>query len=348
MCYSVSGGLSDAARAALRGVKIYAYEVGLALPAASAGGNVRRGLLVKVGGKERQDGWGEIAPLKGFSAESLDEAASQLHRWRAVPTYDLEGLLPSVRCGLEQALESWCAWPGLRPRRQAVRMRRLLLGTSQDILGAARACRAAGYRAVKLKVGRRDIDTEIVLVRRVRRMQGPGAGLVLDANRAWSLEEAAEFGRGVRAARVDYIEEPLRESGQLEELALRYDVPVALDETLAELTPPDLGKHAYATAAVLKPMVLGGYARTLRWAMEAARHGMRSAASSFFETGVGLSGLVRLASALPQDQPAGLDTSRFLARDVVRPSLGLDRPVVKMEAASLSCRQVDTSEMRQQ
>ena len=126
----------------------------------------------------------------------------------------------------------------------------------------------------------------------------------------------------MRAASVDYIEEPLRQRGQLEELALRFGVPVALDESLAELLPSDLGRHAYARAAVLKPMVLGGYARTLKWAQEAARLGMRYSVSAFFETAVGLSGLVRLASALPEDQPAGLDTYRFLERDVVCPRLG--------------------------
>lgn len=309
-------------------------------------GDVRRGWLVKAEGREGRIGWGEIAPLEGFSCESPDEAAAQIREWRSAPTRDLEGLLPSVRCGLEQALESGCAWPRVRARRQTVTIGRLLLGTRRNVLDAARNCREAGYRAVKLKVGRRDIDTEIALVREVRRIVGPATGLRLDANGAWSLESAAAFGRGVRAASVEYIEEPLRERGQLEELARRHDVPVALDESLAELLPSDLGRHAYASAAVLKPMVLGGYARTLQWAQEAARLGMRYAVSSFFETGVGLSGLVRLASALPGDKPAGLDTYRFLERDVVRPRLGLDGPVVRLAAASLRRRHVDTSGLK--
>ncbi len=334
-------------REPLRGVDVYAYEAGVARPAAMAIGRIRRGLLIKVGGKDDHTGWGEIAPLKGFSAESLDEARRQVLEWRSAPMPDLESLFPSVRCGLEQALESYSAWPSLRPRRKSVAIGGLLLGTAPDVLNAAIHCRIAGYRAVKLKVGRRDIDSEIALVREVRRSLGPDIALRLDANRAWSLESAAEFGRGVRAARVDYIEEPLRETGQLEELALRFGVPVALDESLSELTFTDLAAHSYAAAAVLKPMVLGGYARTLRWAEEAAKLGVRASLSSFFESGIGLSGLVRLAGALPEDQPAGLDTYRFFERDVVSPRLELDGPETTLEAVSLSCRHIELSGMQQ-
>ena len=122
---------------------------------------------------------------------------------------------------------------------------------------------------------------------------------------------------------------------------------MALDESLAELAPSDLAEHSYAAAAVLKPMVLGGYAHTIRWAEEAAKLGMRASLSSLFETGIALSGLVRLASALPEDEPAGLDTYRFIERDVVIPRLKLDGPVTTLEAASLSVRQVDTSCMQQ-
>ena len=161
-------------------------------------GDVRRGWLVKAEGREGRIGWGEIAPLEGFSRESPAEAAAQIREWRSAPTRDLEGLLPSVRCGLEQALESGCAWPGVRARRQAVAIGRLLLGSRRNVLDAARSCREAGYRAVKLKVGRRDIDTEIALVREVRRIVGPATGLRLDANGAWSLESAA----GVRTRRA--------------------------------------------------------------------------------------------------------------------------------------------------
>ena len=188
-------------REPLREVDVYAYQAGVARPAAKAIGRVRRGLLVKCSGKDGHFGWGEIAPLKGFSAESLDEAMRQVLEWRSEPTPDLESLFPSVRCGLEQALESCGTWPTLRPRRQSVAIGGLLLGTGPDVLNAAVQCRNQGYRAVKLKVGRSDIDSEIDLVREVRRSLGPGMALRLDANRAWSLESAAEFGRGVRAAK---------------------------------------------------------------------------------------------------------------------------------------------------
>ena len=40
----------------------------------------REGLLLKLSGDDGSEGWGETAPLPGFSMESQDEAASQLRK----------------------------------------------------------------------------------------------------------------------------------------------------------------------------------------------------------------------------------------------------------------------------
>src|ERR671910_2417090 len=43
----------------------------------------REGLLLKLSGDDGSEGWGETAPLSGFSVESQGEAASQLRRLAA-------------------------------------------------------------------------------------------------------------------------------------------------------------------------------------------------------------------------------------------------------------------------
>jgi hypothetical protein len=69
----------------------------------------------------------------------------------------------------------------------------------------------------------------------------------------------------------------------------------------------------------------------------AARH-----ISSAYESGVETSGLVALAAEVGDEAvPAGLDTYRRLARDVLRPRLGLPAPRVDVRAFFEERREVE-------
>jgi o-succinylbenzoate synthase len=283
---------------------------------------------------------GEAAPLPGFSHEGLDEVARQLRHLAdsmvgREATVDLEGafareldtldLVPSARFGFELALwdlyaaSSGKALPELvtsRPR-TTVTVNALISSPDHAIEEALRA-RAAGYEAVKLKVGGRDVEEDVELVRAVRGTLNSDVSLRLDANRAWSFEEAERFARGIAGLRLEYVEELLSDPAGLPSLSRTCDLPVALDESLA------LGDHDYARAVVLKPTLLGGISRTLRFARLAARLGMRPVISSACETGVETSCLVALAAGVGDEEvPTGLDTYRRLAEDVLRPRLEL-------------------------
>jgi o-succinylbenzoate synthase len=108
---------------------------------------------------------------------------------------------------------------------------------------------------------------------------------------------------------------------------------VALDESLVFMQPEALEDHGYARAVVLKPTLLGGISRTLRFARFAARLGLRPVISSAYETGVGTSCLAALAAGVGgEDVPAGLDTYRRLAEDVLRPRPELAVPRVDVRA----------------
>ena len=84
--------------------------------------------------------------------------------------------------------------------------------------------------------------------------------------------------------------------------------------------------RGWASAAVLKPTLLGGVGATIRRAAEARSVGVRPVLSAAFESGVGLRGVAALAAATGAE-PAGLDTYRWLAADVLGP-LPFDRPRV--------------------
>jgi O-succinylbenzoate synthase len=102
----------------------------------------------------------------------------------------------------------------------------------------------------------------------------------------------------------------------------------------------DLAGHGYARAVVLKPTLLGGISRSLRFASEAKALGIKVVVSSAYESGVGTGALVALA-AMVGDEPVGLDTYRRLADDVIEVPLDLPAPVIDVRRATGAARRVD-------
>ncbi len=306
----------------------------------------REGLLVRVKLDQGAVGWGDVAPLPGFSPESLADATDALQALapRAVgSTVDealaraVEAPMPStVRFGLELALyhaQTEAAATtishalGAAPRR-TVSFNGLLAG--DDAPSQARKLQEAGYRAIKLKVGRQSLDEDMARVRAVRDAAGDVA-LRLDANRAWPMDDAQRFAAGIDGVAIAYIEEPLRDPRQLPAFAAETGLPVALDETIQD--GGILADHPYAAAAVIKPALVGGIHAARQLARQAASAGAQLVLSSAFESGIGLRGLVALAATIgPAGVPMGLDTYRRLRADVVQPRLPLHGPTVDVPA----------------
>lgn len=338
----------------ISGFELYRYTLPLTGPLTLGGATLsrREGILLRLFADGEAEGWGEASPLPGFSRESLEEVVGQLHDFvprlldREVtvdwPEVGADPLAPSVRFAVELAVCNLLAAASgstlpdvLSPSAgKKVRVNALLDGPPEYVLEEARRVREAGYRAFKLKVGSRDVREDAALVRELRDLLGGGAILRLDANRAWGYEEATEFARAVAGTGFEYVEEPLADAVRLPGLVRETGLPVALDESLAGMEPEDLGRHPHARAVVLKPTLIGGISRALRFAGEAERLGMRSVVSAAYETGVGTAALVALAAAIGGGRsPAGLDTYRRLADDVVSPRLELPAPEVDARAA---------------
>ncbi len=166
---------------------------------------------------------------------------------------------------------------------------------------------------------------------------GLDVALRLDANRAWTDADARRFADALGDVMLDFVEEPLADPAGLPELWLDTGLPLALDETLQEIGGID-HVRGWAAAVVVKPSLVGGIAAALDISRRAAEVGVKTVISAAFESGVGLRGLVALGAATG-GHAAGLDTYRWLARDVFDPRLPLDRPTV--DVPGLLSRDVD-------
>jgi O-succinylbenzoate synthase len=357
----------------LAGFDLYHFRLPLREPLVLKGTTFhhREGLLLSLSGDDGAEGWGESSPLPGFSEESLDKAIVQLRRlagsligrevtddWtdrNGAFGRELERIAPahSVRFGLELAVWNMCATssgeslPELfagQPRSR-VPVNGLLSGSWDEVLEEAQRMKNAGYEAIKLKVGARTVVEDARLVHKLVEELGNTISLRLDANRAWGYERAAEFLRG--APRFEYLEEPLADPTHLPQLVREFGAPVALDESMVGMEPEVLEEHRYAQAVVLKPTLLGGVSKTLRMAERALHLGMTPVVSSAYESGVGTAALVALAAGIGERPvPAGLDTYRALADDVLDTPLGLPAPSVDAGEAAVASHAVDVGRLQ--
>lgn len=345
---------------------LFRYRLPLVEPLVMPSGSheLREGALLRLTDAEGREGWGDAAPLPGYSPDTLDEATAALRAWARDASGPMgDHASPAARWAVAQAradlfatrcgvsLTEAYAEPGMGIGAAApvVALNALLLGSPDDVIASAAAARADGYRAAKLKIGRRTPAADAALARAVAEALGP-ATLRLDANGAWSLDEAVAFVEALGGTPVEYIEEPLADPEGLPDLARRAPaVRWALDESLgvAAETP---AVAAAMRAAVVKPMLgperIGWARRELNkgiWMPRSEEAKGPVVVSSVFESGVGMRHLVALAAALG-DAPAGLDTYRRLAHDVLSRPLPLAGPVVDVEAV-LALNPVDASRL---
>jgi o-succinylbenzoate synthase len=264
-------------------------RVPLRLPLAGAGH--REATLL-----EGPAGWGEWSPLPGYPC---DPAMAR-------------------RAAEEAAAEPWP-----EPVRGAVAVNGLVPAVGpEEAARLAGEARAAGITTLKVKVAGGPLRADLDRVAAVRGELGPAGRIRLDANGAWSPEEAeAALGRGALARYdLELVEQPVAGLDELARLRRRVAPPLAADECVRSLDDARrLADLDAADAVVLKVQPLGGVWTALAVA-EAA--GVPAVVSSLYETSIGLAAGLALAAAL-EDLPfaCGLGTATLLAGDVVADSL---------------------------
>ena len=106
-----------------------------------------------------------------------------------------------------------------------------------ELVAQAERWVAAGFGAIKMKVGSPDLARDLERVAAVRAVLGPDRRLLVDANQRWDLETATRAVEALAAHDIGWIEEPLRaeDLAGYRELASRLaplGVPIAAGENL--------------------------------------------------------------------------------------------------------------------
>jgi L-alanine-DL-glutamate epimerase-like enolase superfamily enzyme len=250
-------------------------------------------------------GRGESAPLHSYDGVSVERAHAALDAHRAAladagPGEALEAAraadpLPQALAAVDVALWELAARRAGRPLAALLAARpasQVEVNASVGDAAGAAAAVAAGYRTLKLKVGRGD---DIARIAAVRAAIGPDVALRLDANGAWSVEEAARV--LAAAGPLELVEEPVA-AALREELRGRVAVRIAADEQTPE----------GADAVALKLSRSGGITGLLADARRAREDGAAVYVTSTYEGPIGVAAALHAAAALAPLPACGLAT----------------------------------------
>ncbi|CAB4649028.1 MAG: o-succinylbenzoate synthase [Actinobacteria bacterium] len=196
------------------------------------------------------------------------------------------------------------------------------VGIQPDIdtlLGVVEGYRKDGYVRIKLKI---EPGFDIDRVRAVRQAFGDEMLLQVDANAAYTVDDAAHLAR-LDEFNLLLIEQPLPEEdivGHVE-LSKRIATPVCLDESI---TSYDVARGALDIGACsiinIKPGRVGGYMESKRIHDLCYSRGVPVWCGGMLETGIGRAANLALAAlpgfTLPGDTSA---SDRYFVQDVTEP-----------------------------
>lgn len=265
-----------------------AHVVTLPLVSRFRGIDVREALVV-----EGPNGWTEFSPFTEY-----DDAEASA--WLAA----------AIDFG-------WGAAPS--PLRETVRVNATVPAVPADQVEGVLA-RFPGCRTAKIKVADpgQELRDDVARVSAVRAVLGPTGRIRIDANGAWTVDEAERAIHAVAGFDLEYVEQPCATVEELWEIRQRVKhmgIPIAADESVRKAADPlRVARHEAADILVVKAQPLGGIAAALRIVRDA---GLPVVVSSALDTSVGISMGLHLAASIPElEYDCGLATASLLAADV--------------------------------
>lgn len=291
-------------------------------------------------------GWGEAGPLPGLSRDDAPEYAATVDalctRFNQAGVSDfataqrwverLTAAWPSLAFGLEMALRDLATggrrqlWntPFTRGECGQPTHGLIWMADVEGMLRQVEAKIAAGFSVIKLKIGALTFAEELALLRTLR-ARWPHVEVRLDANGAFTPEEALDRLDSLGAFDIAFVEQPVRPGqwGVLADLCRHSPVPVALDEELIPICTPSARDRLLTEVRpqylVLKPTLLGGFAASNAWIAAAERRSIGWIINSLLESNIGLNAICQWASAIGGDRVHGLGTGGLFTNNAPSP-----------------------------
>jgi L-alanine-DL-glutamate epimerase-like enolase superfamily enzyme len=294
-------------------------------PFVTSGGVVsaRELALLRIEDDDGFVGCGEAAPLENYDGVSLDAVIDELRHEGAAALPQARAAEELARLDLQARREGRALG---EPGADAIVVNRTLGGGPPgEMAGRAREAVREGYSCVKVKVG---LPDDLERVAAVREAIGPWPALRVDANGAWSVDEAREAIAGLAPYDLQLVEQPCRTLEELAMLRAEVEVPLAADESISGPDDVRVAAELRACDAVNVKLASAGGFGAAREAVRAARYsGLEPYLSSTLDGPWGIAAALQLAASERLSLACGLATLQLfdtrLARTLPGPRMGL-------------------------
>jgi o-succinylbenzoate synthase len=249
-------------------------------------------------------GWGEAAPFEPYDGVPLERAIAALSGGGGRRPPQARAAEEIARLDLEARQEGR---PLAEPVKDALAVNMTLPGgPPEEVAARAREGVRAGFACFKIKVG---LPQDVERVTAVREAVGPWPALRVDANRAWSVEQAVTYIRAIEDNDLEFVEQPCRTLEELRQVRERVSTPIAADESARS---PRAIRRAVETEACdvvnVKLAGAGGF-RPARDMLRLARsNGLGAFLSSTLDGPWGIAAALQLAASEGLTLACGLAT----------------------------------------
>jgi len=191
---------------------------------------------------------GECSPLPGVNGESIGDAALELEHLSdnitgfeffnygdAVLFINNSTLLPSLKFALTQIFFTSLLTESL-PDSLSIKLNGIISKReNQEMLRDISLLTKSGFHTIKLKIGNDSPKKEIALVREMANRY-PEVQFRLDANSAFSYQEAVEYIDNLTGSNIEYMEDPVASPDEMKKLSEISPIPIAADAFISSLT----------------------------------------------------------------------------------------------------------------
>lgn len=289
---------------------------------------------------EHATGFGECGMFRGLSCDDRPDFESKLKWVCHHIDLGLEQLLielidfPSIQFGLEMAFldllsdSSNVLFPSkFTSGKASIPINGLIwMGDEQFMKSQIRSKIDAGFNCLKIKIGAIDFDTELSLIKAIRKEYDVETiELRVDANGAFSPLEAMEKLKRLSDFNLHSIEQPIRQGQHdaMAKLCAHAPLPIALDEELIGIH--DVTKRSLLLQTInpqyiiLKPTLVGGFSGSQSWIDLAKKLSVDWWITSALESNIGLNAIAQWTYQLNVNRPQGLGTGALYTNNIEAP-----------------------------
>ncbi|ARV13695.1 o-succinylbenzoate synthase [Polaribacter sp. SA4-12] len=287
-----------------------------------------------------KNGVGEAGLFRGLSIDDVTNYEEKLNWVCKNINLGLDKLLsevidfPSIQFGLEQAFlslkseDKFQLFPSQFTRgEKSIPINGLVwMGEKEFMKNQIKEKLNTGFSCIKMKIGAIDFDTEIELLKSIRKeFSSKEIELRVDANGAFNPKNALEKLQILSELEIHSIEQPIKQGqvNEMEQLCAKTPLPIALDEELIGVFSSEEKQQLLETIQpqyiILKPSLIGGFAGSKEWIKFAEQQNCGWWITSALESNIGLNAIAQFTDTLHNDLPQGLGTGGLFTNNFESP-----------------------------